>query len=277
MILDFPQDVCPFILDSLSLSDVINYSQIDTTCKNCVGNPFDIASVYGLRDSNPAINLSSLNFLSDDPNPLLTERIMSFLERCYDTTETTPKSDCECRELAIKNLHRLKPAKSDHLLTMLKLDKENHIEPMEQLAELIGYIGLSDEDVYTIVEMLSGDKFQCQAIQIVLNLIKHDNVLCKHAAQIMEGVDILMHHACSTVKDKGGDDQYMIGDCVECLVRIGYRHDIDPIESLMHLNIWTTFVVDSDAVEDIRECFFRLGDCKTPDVTEFLVSILADL
>ena len=121
--LDFPKDVAPFILDGLSLPDVIHYSQIDKTCKDAIGTPLDIASLYGLRDNSPGRNLASLNCISNNPKPLAIGRAINnlpfFLERHYSTA-TDRGAPEHAGDLAIKCLRQVMPAAVQIFLSLLK-------------------------------------------------------------------------------------------------------------------------------------------------------------
>ena len=114
---------------------------------------------------------------------------------------------------------------------MLRLNKEKYYAPIAEMIDLIGYIGLTDEGFASIIEMfgdVSNDSMRTAA-QIVLSLVKHDNIHRWKVEEIMRCTNIAMHYACTNVSD---DD--LVSDCVEILVRLGFLYDLDPIESLRH-------------------------------------------
>ena len=122
MMLDFPKDVAPFILDGLSLPEVIHYSQIDKTCKDVIGTQSDMASLYGLRENCPESHLASLKLIANNPNPLAIGRVIDrfpFLLECYYSTATVggPQST---RESAVKCLRQVMPTALQIFLSLLK-------------------------------------------------------------------------------------------------------------------------------------------------------------
>jgi len=254
-------DVFRMISDSLTLRAVVDYSQSDRSCFTSTGGRFDMASLNGLRDNDPQANHKSLTLISKafGDNPLVVERVMAFLARCY-VDEGTNHSDFSARALAMRLLGRAKACDSvPFVLEMLMSDEEVDLVVLEAAAEAIGCIGLPDESFDSIFEMLNDEMLDWTGLQIVLSLAKNTNLPRGHAEEVMRIVDRILHDACASVEESGPDNQYLIPDCAEVLVRAGALCGRDATGSLRHLHIWTTFVVDEDAVTMLSE---RVGEIR---------------
>ena len=106
---------------------------------------------------------------------------------------------------------------------------------MEAAAEAIGYIGLPNESYASIGEMLRDKELNWTALQIILSLARNTNLYRGHAEEIVRLVDVVLYGACTSVKESGPDDQYLIADCVEVLVRAGGLCGRDAIRSFRHI------------------------------------------
>ena len=236
-----------------------------------------MASLSGLRDNDPKANHKSLTLISKtcDDTPLVTERVMAFLARCY-VGERTNRSDVSSRTLAMRILGRAKAGESvPFVLEILTSDKEEDVFVIEAAAEAIGYIGLPDESYASIGDMLKNEEFNWTALQIILALARNTNLHRRHAGEIVRLVDFVLYGACTSVKESGPDDQHLIADCVEVLVRVGGLCGRDAIGSLQHLRVWTRYVVDADAVETLSERVNEIRDHLSDEATRFLDGVLA--
>ena len=273
-------DTSQVVRGYLNLSEVVHYSQSDRWSYTSTGDRFDMASLNGLRDSDARTHQKSLTFISTVPcnNPLVTQRVMAFLDRCYADDHEANYSDYAAREKAMGILRRAKSCDSvPFLLEILTSEVETDFSVVAAAAEAIGYIGLPDDDgsYGSIGEMLYDEEFSWTALQLVLSLAKNANLHRGRAEDLMNVVDTVLQDACTSVSEVGADNQYLIGDCVEVLVRAAALCGRDAIGSLGHLRSWTTYVVDSDAVETLSERVGELRDLLSDDVARFLDDILA--
>ena len=236
-----------------------------------------MASLNGLRDDNAETNRTSLTFISMafGENPLLAQRIMAFIDRCYLDMDRFDRK-CFAREKAMEILGQAKACDSvSWMLEILTSDKEPCVDIAKAAAEAIGYIGLHDETYASIGEMLNGKEHSWEALHVILSLAKNANLHRGRAEEIMCLVDTCLYDACTTVKAIGSDGQYLIADCVEVLARAGALCGRDAIASFRHLHLWTRFVVDSDAVEDLSERVGEIRDQLSEEAARLLDGVLA--
>ena len=146
---------------------------------------------------------------------------------------------------------------------------------MEAAAEAIGYIGLPNESYASIGEMLRDKELNWTALQIILSLARNTNLYRGHAEEIVRLVDVVLYGACTSVKESGPDDQYLIADCVEVLVRAGGLCGRDAIRSFRHLRGWTSYVVDADAVEMLSDRVGEIREHLSEEAARFLDGVLA--